>query len=235
MFRNSANMCAIGLCVALVGSSVAFAGSVTYDYSGVVTSVDDSVPGYSIAIGSKITGTYTFDFANANSSLSSGVVGSSNWIAASQGDSPATLLVFTSTANASGFEYATPPPPNTGFPGSGGQSAVMGSANGGPGSGSTFAAGETWEAVPDVNGGSALTISNPHGAYSSNGLPILAGATSATGEVGEFLADTYTSIDFKITSLTAVATAPEMDGSSAIAGITMLLGGLTVLRGRRTG
>jgi len=111
----------------------------------------------------------------------------------------------------------------------------MGSANGGPGSGSTFAAGETWEAAPDVNGGSALIISNPHGAYSSNGLPILAGATSATGEVGEFLADTYTSIDFKITSLTAVATAPEIDGSSAVAGITLLIGGLTVLRGRRTG
>jgi hypothetical protein len=239
MFRKSANICAVGLVCALVVSPVAFSGSATYDYSGVVTSVDDSIPGNSIAIGSKVTGTYTFDFANANPALSSGVVGSANWIVASQGDSvpTPTLLVFTSTAQASGFNYATPPPVNTGFPGSGGQSSVQGSANSGPGSGSSFTAGEAWEAVPDINGGSSLTISNPHGAYSFNGLPILAGATSATGQVSEFLADTYTSIDFKITSLTpAVSTsAPEIDGSSAVVGITLLIGGLTVLRGRRRG
>jgi hypothetical protein len=211
---------------ALTVSPAAFSSSVTYNYTGFITYFYNA--GASTAIGSQVSGTYTFDFANGNPAQSSGIIGSANWTVAAGGSPPTpTLLVFSSTAQVGGFSYNTPVPPTGGFdPYS--QSSVQGSANSG-GRGSTFTASEAWGYTPDTEGGSSLSISNPHGAYSANGLPILAGATAtATGEVSELVAGSGSEINFNITSLTR---APEIDSASAASGVTLLLSGLAMALG----
>ena len=84
---------------------------------------------------------------------------------------------------------------------------VQGSANSGGAGGSTFTAIECYEFSPSTNGCSSLSITNPHGAYSVTGQPILAGATSATGGITRTAGpvddpDSHTDIQFNITSLT---------------------------------
>jgi hypothetical protein len=199
------NACAAVLVCALIVSPAAFSSSVTYDYTGVITSVYDT-QNYSIAVGSPVSGTYVFDFANGNPAQSSGTIGSANWTVVSQGGAAYSLptptsLVFASTAQVSNFGYSTPPPQTGVLSSSYVQSSVQGSANSG-GPGSTFTASEGFAYSADAYGGSSFSISNPGGAYSVNGLPILAGATSATGAVTAAAGGLVTQIEFNITSLT---------------------------------
>ena len=72
----------------------------TYDFTGVITSSNQD----SIAIGSQISGTFTFDYANGDPTLSSGTIGSANWSVVSSGCS----LVFVTAAQVDGiFSYVT--------------------------------------------------------------------------------------------------------------------------------
>src|ERR1700734_3370452 len=99
-----------GLTFAL--TDLGFAQSVTYDYTGTVTEADGIFS--SVAVGATVTGTYTFDFANANPSQSVGVVGSpQSWLAASHTETGhnacPVALVFSSTAEVDGITYLTQP------------------------------------------------------------------------------------------------------------------------------
>jgi hypothetical protein len=182
-------------------ASPAFSSTFTYDYTGVITYADSQV--YSIAIGSQVSGTYTFVNPAQPSSL-----------------------VFASTAQVDGFYYNTPSLANlSSDPYGYAHSSVQGSANSG-----TFTASEQWVTAPDTVGSSSLTISNPHGGYPLSGVPILALATSATGEVNAFIASEPTQIDFKITSFTP---APEIDPASAATGLTLLMSVLAMALGAR--
>jgi hypothetical protein len=191
------------LIAALMAAPMAANAQFTYDYTGVITSSnDDQDP-----IGSQVSGTFTFDYANDDPALSSGTIGSANWIVVSSGCSS----VFATKAGVvGGFFYSTPV---SGHHPCGVHALVQGSANSGAAGGSIFTASEAYNYSPGSNGSSSLSISNPHGAYSITGLPILAGATSATGEITQakilspfgYYIDKF---DFNITSLTPRPSVP---------------------------
>jgi hypothetical protein len=210
---------------ALSLSGGAFSSSVTYDFSGVVTSYDNYGSGLTVPLGSIVSGTYIFNLAGGNSS---GTVGSASWSVGTQGGPSygtplPTSSVFVTSLQAGNFSYTstTPSPSNSGDPWAGYQSSVTGA-------GTSFNASEQWQAAPDILGGSSLSITNPHGAYSSTGLPIFAGSTSATGDVSEFIASQPTQLDYTITSMKLATAAPEIDRSSAVSVLTLVLGGLAV-------
>ncbi len=237
--------CAAVLICALIASPAAFSQAVTYDFTGAATFGGFGFGPGLIPVGTPVSGTYTFDYSDHLE----GAIGSAEWSVSSEaplfysGPAP-NPLVFSSTSQVGGselgdFEYTTlvpalvsSPPSSTVVP----QivlSAVQGATNG---SESSFTASESWAIAPDYVGGSSLSIFNPHGAYSPNGLPILAGATSAVGEFGGLFAGEAAQVNFKITSLTpaSVTAAPEMDSSTAYAAITLLIGSLLVVRSTKT-
>jgi len=99
----------------LAGPVAAHADAVTYDFVGTVINSGGSYS--SAAIGSTVTGTYTFNFANENPAQSSGTIGMINDISgwSSQafggteyGNALPTGLVFSTTLSGSGFSYSTP-------------------------------------------------------------------------------------------------------------------------------
>lgn len=91
----------------------ALAGPITYDFLGSVTFASGTYG--SVPTGATVSGTFTFDFANADPNYSSGSVGSpSPWTAQIFGGSfylahptPVTEVVFSSTASVDGFTYAS--------------------------------------------------------------------------------------------------------------------------------
>jgi hypothetical protein len=212
---------------ALLGASMAANAQVVYDFTGVVTNTEGLVQP---PIGSQVSGTYTFDFANGNPAQSIGVVGSSNWdVSTYGGPLSGTLPVPTSLVFASTFRdalnnsFTTPPPTSAfGYYGSG--------ANGGPRT--FFSAGDNFMISQYVTGYEGFEIVNPHGAYSADGLPVLAGATHAQGTITERSSSNQIGYDvlFTITSLTR---APELDSASAAGGLTLLLSLLAMAMGAR--
>jgi hypothetical protein len=227
------------LTAALLASPMAANAQDVYDYTGAITHDSSCSECSPIPIGSQVTGTFTFDYANGNPAQSSGAIGSAGWTVTSYGGgysskpSPLpTSLVFAMTAQVDGFSFASqiPSGPAMFYPSGG--SSVQGYANSG-GRGSTFIAYENWTDSPSYSGGSSINISNPRGAYSVTGLPILAGATLATGTAENFVgADSSREIDFNITSLN-LTSAPEIDPASAAGGLTLLLSGLAIAMGAR--
>jgi hypothetical protein len=211
------------------------AQQITYDFTGKITS--SSVG--SIADGMTITGTYTFDLANANPLDSdNGINTTSPWIRASLG----------------GTAYKQPTPSGTVFSFSGqvgGTSlssyspSVLGSFSQVTGGGGFYSAMDTeWTSASSFTQSSLTLIDGGAALFTSAGTPVF--PSGATG-MGAFLLalDVTTSnglqfqigpqIDYTITSLTPVAThsAPEIDGASAIGSVTLLLGSLAVLRRAR--
>ena len=100
--------------LAIILPLVARAQAVTYDFSGTVTVTSGIYS--SIALGSPITGTYTFDLANADPTQSTGTVGSAteSWDAELFGGSfyagsppPVNSVVFSSKAIVDGFTYSS--------------------------------------------------------------------------------------------------------------------------------
>jgi hypothetical protein len=75
-----------------------------------------------------------------------------------------------------------------------------------------------------------MDIQNVNGAYTSQGLPILAGADNARGsiEIAAPGSEYQSYVNFYFTSLTR---APELDAASAAGGLTLLACALTMVMG----
>jgi len=236
----------------LLGSVAANAQSVTLDFTGRVADATYQNPATAVLIpdGSLVTGSFTFSYEPLTSGggTVTGTIGSSSpqgWLATMPGVGPASLL-FSSTVQVVGFStsYSTGAI-NTGF----GSSQISGGSTtglpGNPGGGPGFENSGSLNGFEMNGSGSFGTLSwislNPSGgavAFLSNGLPNI---SDISGSEGEF--ETYTNgpvsdifhngnygVQYEITSLTV---APEIDPTSAFSGLTLLLGILVVLCGRR--
>jgi hypothetical protein len=195
--------------VALAASGTADADPITYDFIGTVTAAGGEL---SVPLGSTVTGTYTFNLINATEY--SGTTGSTseNWGlgglgGSSQGTAPLTLsqYVFTSTAQVAGYSYST-------------------IAGGAIQDGSSVAGEVPTEADPyyeywpseanfpsgvTQSGSSFTLIGSTAAPWSATGLPIFDSATSAQGNLYEFLSDgTEDTISYDITSLYPAGSPP---------------------------
>jgi hypothetical protein len=212
----------------VVAPIAANAQAVTYDFTGTVT---QAIGMYSsVPVGATVTGTYTFSLSSAIPSEVFGSVGSSVFeVYANQINDGATPAVFSSTAKVNGFSFASLPPNVSAY-------ASHSSVANDPFSPSYYAS-ETVCVTATNCSGSQFGAS---GAMTS-GLPALSPASLASGGVtGEFFSNSTpipssNQVAFKITSMVSAPTAaPEIDAASAASGLTLLLGGLLVLGGRRS-
>jgi hypothetical protein len=230
---------------------MANAQSVTLDFTGRVVDATYQNPATAVLIpdGTLVSGSFTFSYDPLISGGTvSGTIGSTSpqgWSATMPGVGPAGNL-FSSTVQVVGFStsYSTGAI-NTGFgssqisggssstlfqnPGGGPGSEPSGSLNGFEMNGSGSFGTESWVTLVPKPG----TV-----AFLSNGLPNI---SDIGGSEGEF--ETYTNgpvsdifhngnygVQYEITSLTV---APEIDPRTAASGLTLLLGTLVVLCGRR--
>jgi hypothetical protein len=218
------NLLKTGCVLALFGTPFAVhAQAVTFDFTGVVTSVGGTIPG--VTDGMIVTGTYTFDFANANPSLSSppSLIGSTtlSWGALTSGgssdQSPApTEAVFSSTAQVGAFSYS--------------------SVQGGPYLSESYIAGLIGTSTPatyqfigfeanqsaDTYTTSILRLFDNTPPWTSDGLPVLINGQPNTGSFQSGSAG----VVYDVTSLTRV---PEPAAGWLL---VMGLGGLVIARRR---
>lgn len=198
----------------------------TFDYSGIVTSSSNAP---SVLDGMTITGTYTIDLANGNPYSGSGSVNYfAPWTYAVSPSPDGNPLgsayvepgpVFASTAKVGSFSYASVASPI--FPNG---SSVTGAEQGG-----SYFAFETATPKNSFSRSSSFEITgNP--AYSPNGMPLFGQGSTGMGDVIIDVGGVQSVIDYNIKSITA---APEMDPASVASALTLLFGGLAVLRGRR--
>jgi hypothetical protein len=242
---------AMGLAM-LLGSVAANAQSVTFDFTGRVADATYQNPATAVLIpdGTLVTGsfTFTYDPLISGAGTVSGTIGSSSpqgWLATMPGVGTGVNL-FSDTVQVVGFStsYSTGAI-NTGAGssqiGGGSTSGLSGNPGGGPGSESSGSL-NGFEMNGSGSFGTESWISlNPSSgsvAFLSNGLPNISDISGSTG-----MFETYTNgpvsdifhngnygVQYEITSLTL---APEIDPTSAASGLTLLLGALVVLRGRR--
>jgi hypothetical protein len=217
---------------ALISSAAASAQEATYDFTGTVTASNIG----SIASGITVTGTYTINFGNADYSSDgysdNGIGVSQPWYRGVAGgvadpNHPVpTGAVFSSTVTAGLVTF-------------GGPLSTIGSFStikGGVGGNYNY-----WGDDIEYTSSSSFTessfslVDNTTAAFTSDGLPVLNATSVGTGAIsyGTSLgAATTPELSYSIKSLTR-ASAPEIDPVSAASGLTLLLGGLAVLRGRR--
>jgi hypothetical protein len=236
----------------LLGSVAANAQSVTFDFSGRV--VDATYPNPATATlipdGTLVTGSFTFTYdplMSGNGTLS-GTIGSPSpqgWSATNPGVG-AGVDLFSSSVQVVGFStsYSTGAI-NTGS----GSSSISGGSTtglgGNPGGGPGFEPSLSLNGF-EMNGSglfgteSWITLASSPGtnAFLSNGLPDLANLGGSFGEfetytngpVSDIFANGNSGVQYEITSITR---APEIDPTSAASGLTLFLGALVVLFGRR--
>jgi hypothetical protein len=224
---------------ALTASAVASAQETTYDFTGTVNYAD----GVYASAGPSLTGTITIDFGAANPSQSAGTIGSTNgrnWTAQVYGgplfnNAPTPhALVFNETISAVGVSYGPS------YPASYGVDNFVGCTFSCTTTSKVFPA--TWYATDNeflskntyttnyislggVTGGS-------NAPYDANGLPVLGNVGSQDDRLSATVNNIQVGVlTYTITSLTRVS-APEIDPVSAAGGLTLLLGGMAVLRGR---
>jgi hypothetical protein len=247
---NATTKLAVALAL-LLGSAVASAQSVTFDFTGRVADATYATANPPlIPDGNLVTGsfTFTYDPLIAGNGVVFGTIGSSSpngWLAENAGFGPGTVL-FSSSVQVVGFStsYSTG---DTGVSSSlisggsttgtnlnpcGGNSGIpqeSGDVGGCEMSGSGPVGTDSWIFLNPATFGSV--------AFSSDGLP----DASDRGGSGEFVYYTQgptsnifaagaSGVQYEITS---IALAPEIDSTSAVSALTLLMGGLLVLRGRR--
>jgi hypothetical protein len=207
------------------------AQSITYDYTGTVTETDGIFA--SVAVGATVTGTYTFDLANANPSESTGVTGSTTqfWNAVNHSqdtwNAPRPALVFSSTAEVDGIFYVTHP--SVSYE----SSNVSGDPAGGFG-GPTFIGEEIGSRSASVYQASELTLEGNSQPWSSAGLPLLNRANvMALGTFEDIIGPQENVVGFNVTSLTVATRAPETNASGMAGALTLLLGAIAVVPNQR--
>jgi hypothetical protein len=208
----------------------AIAQSVTYEFTGTVTS---ATGGYSaIPDGSSVTGSYTFDYAAATPGLGSGVIGSpSSWSVISRSGNgfplPPGAAIFTSTAQVDGFFYSSPSPGLfLNF------AEVIGSDTFGVG---RFSATEEVLAPPGTAlsyGSSMQLVTIPGLPYSSSGLPdVRKFIVPDNGSFQETLPGSprnsgYSVVTYNLTSLAPVSAVPEPSAWAILAIGLVMMGGV---------
>jgi hypothetical protein len=236
----------------LLGSVITNAQSVTFDFTGRVADATYPNPATAVIIpdGTLVTGSFTFSYdpLKSGDGTVSGTIGSTSpqgWLATMPGVGPGFNL-FSDTVQVVGFStsYSTGAI-NTGFGssqiGGGSSSGILGNPGGGPGS-------EPSESLNgfEMNGSglfgteSWITLASNPGtnAFLSNGLPNILNIsgsfgmfeTYTNGPVSDIFHSGNSGVQYEITSLTR---APEIDPTSAASGLTLLLGILVILSGRR--
>jgi hypothetical protein len=247
---NRITQCAIALTL-LLGSMMTNAQSVTFDFTGRVADATYPDPSTAVIIpdGTLVTGSFTFTYDPLMSGTGSvsGTIGSSSpqgWLATMPGVGPGYDL-FSDTVQVVGFStsYSTG---NTGVGSSqisGGSTTGLptnpcggfsgfpqpsGSLNGCEMSGSGSVGTDSWIILAPKTG----TVD-----FLSNGLPNVSNIQFGSGEFVYYThgptSDIFagaSGVQYEITSITR---APEIDSNSAASGLTLLLGILVVLSGRR--
>ncbi len=223
-------LCAVA---ALMMPLAANAQQFTVDYTGVVTSSDFA----GASAGMMVTGTYTFNFDDANPLESdNGIQVGEPWYRETTVGAntiqnlflppvPATGSVFTSTAQVGGLTYASSASPPVGS-----FSRVMGGGN--------FEYGVESETTGIsslfIQSGFEVLDPNFPDAQDGNGVPLLNSNTMGTGYFGfEILNGDTATFERVNYSLTNLALAPEIDATCTSSALTLLFGSLLVLRGRR--
>jgi len=184
-----------------LGSPAAFAGSVTYEFTGTVTSSTGSYG--SIASGTSVTGTYTINVGNGIAGQSLLPVSlTSNWYSQEQSGSSFSLpsngaYVFSSTATVGTASYST-----STTPGTYNSTTYVYGYNGG----ASYEGFEENYSTATSATESFFNLSNSSGnPYSSSGLPVFAAATTGSGEFELISGGATTgSINYNITALTPV-------------------------------
>jgi hypothetical protein len=244
----------------LLGSVAASAQSVTFDFTGRVADATYATANAPlIPDGNLVTGSFTFTYDPLMSNDSSntsvfGTIGASSpdtWLAESAGFGPGNTL-FSTTVQVVGFSttYSTG---DTGVSSSlirggaasidpcGGNASGLAQGSGGIGgcenSGLGLVGTESWIFLNPAFG-SVDT-------FSSDGLPDISDIRGGSGAFVYYTngptSDIFraSGVQYEITSVElapgSVAFAPEIDASSAVSALTLLLGVLLVLPGRRTG
>jgi hypothetical protein len=247
---NKTTKLAVALAL-ILGSVGAGAQSVTFDFTGRVADATYATANAPlIPDGNLVTGSFTFTYDplmtnNPNNTSVYGTIGDSSpagWLAESAGFGPGTML-FSSTVQVVGFStsYST------------GDSGVSSSLiRGGSITGTFTNPCGGGNSPPEDSGGIAgcemsgsglvgtdsWIFLNPTGtvAFSSDGLPNASDIRSGSGAF-VYYTNGPTSDIFRASGvqyeITSVMLAPEIDPTSATSGLTLLLGGLLVLRGRR--
>jgi hypothetical protein len=225
----------LGLTLAALTAS---AQEQTYDFTGTVT--DSSVN--SVVAGMTVSGTYTVNIANTDTSAfdgnDEGAIGPGPWLRATDGgafyhNTPVpTGTVFSSTVTVGFATYGNAAP------------SALGSASevrGGTNVGNFYGADDTEFTSPSSFVESELFINDTAKApFALTGLPLFGATSSGTGSLlfasnatdTDGFSYTSTQIDYSLTSFT-VQKAPEIGAAGMASGLTLLLGGLVVLCGRR--
>jgi hypothetical protein len=205
------------------------AQAVTYDFTGAVT---NAIGAYSaLAVGATVTGSYTFEFANANVGQSSGLAGSTSVFWDLQRDTglqvgiaPSSAAVFSDSVRIGTFTYSTAAPGTYSS-----ESLVLG--NPGPASAPYFDASETQQpSAANTYTQSTLYLgagSTPE--WGNNGLPLDL-TTPIFNNFGEVVSVTNGSISavfFEISTLTPV----PLPGAAGL--MLFGLGALSALRRQR--
>jgi hypothetical protein len=235
MNRNVLGLSGFLAVAALTASAAANAQVVTFDFTGTVTSSD---LGW-ITSGTVVSGTYTINFGDTDLDLSNNAIGQPNWSRGVEGgaayssnnEPPETSAVFSSSVTMGSPSTATTTFTNSGLSAFGNSSGVAG--------GSPFYLGDVRDYTSATSYlDSSITLIDLTDPFGGSGLPLILPTTTATGEIAigsstpGSSAPNVQQIDYSITSLSRVS-APEINPASAASGLTLLLGGLAVLRGKR--
>jgi hypothetical protein len=237
----------------LLGPAMAGAQSITFDFTGRVADATYATANPPlIPDGNLVTGSFTFTYDPLMSGNGSvfGTVGSTSpngWLAENAGFGPGTFL-FSSTVQVVGFSTSystsdsgvnsslirggnTDPIFTNPCGGNSGLAQGSGGIGGCEMSGSGLVGNDSWIFLNPATLGTSV--------YSSDGLPDPSNIAGGSGEfvyytngaTSDIFRNGASGVQYEITS---VMLAPEISATSAVGALTLLIGGLLVLRGRRT-
>jgi hypothetical protein len=207
-----------GLVALMAAPIAANAQPVTIDFQATIADASGIFAGDT----GTITGSYLFNYSNADPTLSAGAVGSSLGWQSGSGNA----YVFSTAA----VFYAGQDIYSDGPPAISNQSIVQAL----PGQG--FLAGNQQQTDANDFTLSGVGIVTSSGTpWSNDGLPVPSAGTPVSGGIEvESNGLTPSVLDYNVTSLKVVSyAAPEINPASAASGLTLLLGALAVLNSRR--
>lgn len=211
-----------GLLALIAAPLTALAQSETLNYAATITGGSGIFASDTGTIG----GTYTFNYSNADPTLSSGTVGSSQgWASYSSGAYVFTNAAF-STSSGNNVSYSDGPPGALAD-----QTLVLAT----PGGGLSFSSYNQQQSDPNNFTLSVLGIVSAGTPWNSSGLPVLAAGDQGQGAIEVDVNGVLSELDYTVTSLKiAPLAAPEISAGQTASSITLLLGALCVLRARRS-